>query len=168
MASTTPFARALLAALVLTGTLCACARADDAAGLPADLPAYSTRFDASRNAEADFAAALKSAAENHRRVLVMVGGDWCVWCFLLDRHLRADPEAARLMYSGFEMLRVYYNDDNKNEAFLKRFPDFTMFPHFFVVETDAQVLASVPADIFISDAKYNTALIRAFVDRWKP
>jgi len=43
-----------------------------------------------------------------------------------------------------------------------------MFPHFFVVETDGRVLASVTADVLIADAKYQTALIRSFVKHWRP
>ena len=133
---------------------------------PSGLPAYSTTYDAARDPQADFAAALGAAAAKQRRVLVMVGGDWCVWCFLLDRHMRLDPAAAQAMYGGFELLRVYYNDENRNQAFLAKFPDFTMFPHFFVVETDGHVLASVPADVLISDAKFDTALMRGFAAKW--
>ena len=141
--------------------------AAQSASAPSELPAYSTTYDAARDPQADFAAALQAAAAKQRRVLVMVGGDWCVWCFLLDRHMRIDPQAAQALYGGFELLRVYYNDENKNQAFLAKFPDFTMFPHFFVVGTDGRVLASVPADVLIRDAKYDTALMRGFAGKWR-
>lgn len=138
-----------------------------AAAVVPGLPERSVIFDARRDPAADLQLALAAAKERHRRVLVMVGGDWCVWCFLLDRHFREDPEAARLFYEGFEVLRVYYGDDNPNKAFLAGFPDFEMFPHFFVVETDGRVLASVTADVLIADAKYQTSLIRSFAKHWK-
>ena len=136
-------------------------------GAPAGLPPYALGFDALRDPAADFELALAAAKQHGRRVLVLVGGDWCVWCFLLDRHLRDDPEAAAAFYGGFEVLRVYYSDDNTNEPFLSRFPEFETFPHFFVVETDGRVLASVDAPVLISDAKYQTALIRAFAEHWR-
>lgn len=164
-----PFALTLILALAGTGAAAQgdVAEAQAAARAVPGLPPYAVTFDARRDPAADLQLALAAARKDHKRVLVMVGGDWCVWCFLLDRHFREDPQAAQIFYDGFEVLRVYYGDDNTNKAFLARFPDFDMFPHFFVVETDARVLASVPADVFISDAKYQTALIRKFAERWK-
>lgn len=164
----------LLAVVLLAGAGgCARATAGDveearaAAAVVPGLPEWSVTFSAGRDPAADLKLALAAAKEHNRRVLVMVGGDWCVWCFLLDRHFREDPEAARLFYEGFEVLRVYYGDDNPNKAFLDGFPDFEMFPHFFVVETDGRVLASVTADVLIADAKYQTSLIRSFAKHWK-
>jgi thiol:disulfide interchange protein len=131
------------------------------------LPDYSFRYDAARDPSADLQTALAAAAQKRRRVLVMVGGDWCVWCFFLDRQLDQDRAMAALFYGGFEVLRVYYNDDNKNRAFLSRFPDFTMFPHFFVVDPDGRVAGSVVADVLIRDAKYDPELLKRFVEQWR-
>ena len=156
----------LCALLALTLVVPPAVGADDA--LLQGLPAYTTIFDASRDPQADLEAARAGAAAAGRQVLVMVGGDWCVWCFLLDRHLKMDPEAARLFYGGFEVLRVYYGDDNTNQDFLARFPEFHLFPHFFVVDSAGGVLASIDADVIIGDARYDTALIRALVNQWGP
>lgn len=132
------------------------------------LPDYATRFDAAREPEADLQRALAAATQKNQRVLLMVGGDWCVWCFLLDRHFDRDREAAKRFYGGFEVMRVYYNDDNRNQAFLSKFPDFTLFPHFFVVEPDGRVAGSVVADVMIRDARYDNALIDRFIQSWQP
>lgn len=131
------------------------------------LPPYSLVYDPARDPASDFGLALRAAREGGRRVLVMVGGDWCVWCFLLDRHLGMEQEAAEAIYGGFAVLRVYYGDDNTNQSFLSRFPDFELFPHFFVVESDGRVLASVAADVLIAEARYDTGLIKAFAERWR-
>lgn len=154
----------LLLGLTLTTPLAA--SADDA--LLQGLPAYATVFDAGRDPQADLEAARAGAASAGRRVLVMVGGDWCVWCFLLDRHLKMDPEAARLLYGGFEVLRVYYGDDNTNQDFLARLPEFHLFPHFFILDSAGRVLASIDADVIIGDARYDTALMRKLVNQWGP
>lgn len=131
------------------------------------LPDYSFRYDAARDPAADLEIALTAAAQKHRRVLVMVGGDWCVWCFFLDRQLDQDRAMAALFYGGFEVLRVYYNEDNKNREFLSRFPDFTLFPHFFVVDPDGRVAGSVVADVLIRNAKYDPELLRRFIEEWR-
>jgi len=163
------FACALPALAVAALLLALPARAEFTPTPPLEgVPAYAAAYDRARDPEADFRAASAAAAAKNRRVLIVVGGDWCMWCFMLDRHLRMDPEAKRLFHEGFEVMRVYYNDDNTNAAFLARFPAFEVFPHFFVVEPDGRVRASVTADIFIREAKYDTALIRGFVELWQP
>ncbi len=131
------------------------------------LPDYSFRYDATRDPVADLEVARAAAASKHRRVLVMVGGDWCVWCFFLDRQLDQDRAMAAVFYGGFEVLRVYYNDDNRNRDFLAKFPDFTMFPHFFVVDPDGRVAGSVVADVLIRNAKYDPELLARFVEQWR-
>ena len=162
------YTRCLVCCVLFALTLAAPSAADTDDALLQRLPAYATIFDAGRDPQADLDAARTAAAAAGRRVLVMVGGDWCVWCFLLDRHLKMDPEAARLFYGGFEVLRVYYGDDNTNQDFLARFPEFHLFPHFFVVDSAGGVLASIDADVIIGDARYDTALIRALVNQWGP
>lgn len=127
---------------------------------------YSRAFDPARDPVQDLGRALRAAGAESKRVLVMVGGDWCVWCFLLDRYLRSDAEATRILYGEFEVLRVYYGEDNTNDTFLATFPEFEMFPHFFVVGSDGRVLASIPADVLIADAKYDIGRIRTFAARW--
>lgn len=165
--------RGLVVCLVLlSGVLALPAVAQQAPGVSAAVEVqgradYALAFDGARDPARDLQRAVAAAAAGGKRVLVVVGGDWCVWCFLLDRHLGADPEAARILYGGFEVLRVYYGEDNTNDAFLARFPEFELFPHFFVVETDGRVLASVDADVFIDDAKCSTALIRDFTAGWR-
>lgn len=154
----------ILAVAVLLALVPPLARAVDATD-PA-LPPYAMQFDPARDPVADLASAKRAAAGAGHNVLVIVGGDWCVWCFLLDRHLRLDPAAARTLYRGFEVLRVYYGDDNTNQAFLAPFPAFETFPHFFVVSPQGRVLASVNADHFIRDAKYDDARLAEFAARW--
>jgi len=133
---------------------------------PAYLPAYSRVFDTARDPQADYALALEAARGRQQPVLIMVGGDGCVWCFFLDRHLNMDAEAAELFYGGFEVLRVFWGEDNTNAQFLSRFPDFRLFPHFFVVAPSGELKGSVLADVLIRNARYDNELIRAFVDRW--
>ena len=160
---------------VIAGILCVCLCAGvqgfNAPPPPAGvsgLAAYSLHFDTARDPGADLLLARQAAATRGHHVLVMVGGDWCVWCFFLDRHFSMDAASAQTWYAGFEVLRVYFDEDNKNEAFLAGFPDFEMFPHFFIVADDGRVLGSVTADVLIKDAKYDPELIRQFVARWQP
>ena len=158
-------------AAFLCACMCAAAQAFNAPPPPAGvsgLPAYSLHYDAARDPAADLLLARKAAAERSHNVLVMVGGDWCVWCFFLDRHFSMDAASAQTWYAGFEVLRVYYDEDNNNATFLAGFPNFEMFPHFFIVADDGRVLASVTADVMIRDAKYDPELIRRFVARWGP
>jgi thiol:disulfide interchange protein len=132
----------------------------------AGLAEYSLRFDRARDPDIDIQSARAAASAAGRNILLVVGGDWCVWCFLLDRHFSKDAEAAHSWYGAFEVLRIYYGEDNRNTKFLSHYPDFELFPHFFIVAADGRVLGSSTADVLIRDAKYDNALMREFIRQW--
>lgn len=166
-----------IAAWLLALSLCTGAASAVAAGKKAfqpapppagvtGLPPYASAFDATRDPDADLLLARRAAAAAGHNVLVIVGGDWCVWCFLLDRHFSQHEAAAKAWYGAFEVLRVYYGDDNTNQAFLSRYPDFHLFPHFYVIAPDGRLVGSSVADVLIRDAKYDDELLRQFIARW--
>src|SRR5690348_16127069 len=44
-------------------------------------------YDPTRDAAKDLELAMAMAAESKRNILLDVGGDWCVWCHILDDYL---------------------------------------------------------------------------------
>ena len=53
-------------------------------------PVYDTEADAA----ADIAAAVERAKKEHKRVLVVYGGNWCGWCVKLDEFFKKDRNLA--------------------------------------------------------------------------
>ncbi len=74
----------------------------------AEAQALPERFDPKRDPEQDLAAALAQAKAQGKRVIVDGGGEWCVWCHILDRFFASNPdlEALRNARCGWRKLNV--------------------------------------------------------------
>ncbi|HSA24611.1 MAG TPA: thioredoxin family protein, partial [Myxococcota bacterium] len=100
------------------------------------------RFDASRDPEADLAAAEATAAASGKRILLEVGGNWCPWTRRLDGLFETDAAIATALAKGYVHLRVHRSKDQPNEVFLARFPKVPGVPHLFVLDARGTLLHS--------------------------
>ncbi len=138
-----------------------------ASQLAGELPVYSRVYDASRNPNADGRAALKLAKETNRKVLIEVGGDWCSWCFVLDRFIKDHPKVASRLHQTFVVLKVNISDENDNVEFMAAFPKANGYPHMYVTDSDGNILSSQDTADFRENKKYSEARFMAFFDRWQ-
>ena len=133
--------------------------------LAQDLPA---KFDPSRDPAKDVAAAVAKAKADGKRVIVDVGGEWCSWCHILDRFLDANAEAGALRDRNFVWVKVNWSKENKNEAFLARYPAIKGYPHLFVLDADGKLLHSQDTGDLESGKSYDLAKMTAFFRKWAP
>ncbi len=137
-----------------------------ASQLSAELPVYSQVYDASRNPNADGRDALKLAKETNRKVLIEVGGDWCSWCFVLDRFIKEHPKVASRLHQTFVVLKVSISDENDNVEFMAAFPQAQGYPHMYVTDSSGNILYSQDTADFRENKEYSEALFMTFFDRW--
>lgn len=123
-------------------------------------------YDRSRDADADLKTAITAATVLNRRVLIEVGGDWCVWCHVLDRFIAGSPEVAEAFTRSFVVVKVNYSIDRPNAAFLKRYPKIPGYPHFFVLESDGTFLKSQDTSPLEKGDSYNREKVLAFARSW--
>src|SRR5262245_39367946 len=74
-------------------------------------------YDAKADASAQLTAAVKQADAQHKLVLLVAGGDWCIWCHYLHEFLEANPDLDHALHDVFVVQKVYRGDDNPNEEF---------------------------------------------------
>ena len=70
-------------------------------------------YDEAANADAQVAAAFTRAQKSHKRVLIDLGGNWCVDCLVLSNFLRL-PEMRRFMEAHYEIVLVDVGRFNRN------------------------------------------------------
>jgi thiol:disulfide interchange protein len=127
-----------------------------------------TRFDPSRDAARDIADALTEARRSGRRVLLDVGGEWCIWCHRFDTLFVVHPDLAALMHAGFVVVKVNYSNENKNAEVLSRYPKVPGYPHLFVLEKDGTLLRSQNTGELESGRGHDPVKVRAFLQAWAP
>src|SRR5690606_35522533 len=73
-----------------------------------ELAAVSDRdvYDETANPHQQLDAALGRAKRQHKRVLVVLGGDWCQWCLTLDNLFESDSELHQLTTVAFVLLKL--------------------------------------------------------------
>ncbi len=130
------------------------------------LPAYSTQYDVKRNAFKDGAAAVKLATDTNRRILIELGGEWCVWCHRMDAFFDSNPDLKQKLHETFVMLKINVSSENNNAEFLKAFPRPNGYPHMYVSEKNGSVLYSQDTGYFVKNGGYSRESFLAFFERW--
>jgi thiol:disulfide interchange protein len=77
-------------------------------------------YDEHANADAGVAAAFARAKKSHKRVLIDLGGNWCVDCVVLANFLKL-PEMQRFMAAHYEMVAVDVGRFDRNQQIPSRF-----------------------------------------------
>ena len=136
---------------------------------PADTTAVPQRetFDPSRDVEKDIRDAVVQATGTGRRILLDVGGEWCIWCKRLDAFFVSHPGAAKLMRKGFVVVKVNFSKENKNEKVLSRFPKVPGYPHLFVLEANGKLLHSQDTGLLEEGKGYSEEKIMTFLEQWR-
>lgn len=130
-------------------------------------PNFSKAYDPQRNPFDDGRAALKLAKQSNRRVLIEIGGDWCMYCHVLDRFIKANPDIEDQLYKTFVVLKVNYSDDNRNEEFLQNFGRIPGYPHLFITESTGKVIYSNDIRDMTDNGKLSKLKMLRFLNRWK-
>lgn len=126
----------------------------------------SAGYDPARDPERDLAAAIERARAAKKRILLEVGGEWCIWCHILDEFIAAHPSIARALDAGYVLVKVNYSKEQKNEAFLGRYPKVAGYPHLFVLDSDGTFLHSQDTAELESGKSYDETKLAAFLARW--
>ncbi len=124
------------------------------------------KFDPARDAGSDVANAVALAKAQGKRVIVDVGGEWCSWCHILDGFIASNDDVKSLVGSRFVWVKVNYSKENKNEAFLSRWPPVAGYPHLFVLDAEGKLLHSQDTGELEAGKSYDKAKFVDFVSRW--
>jgi thiol:disulfide interchange protein len=110
----------LLAMLAALPALAATAPKPSIASLQ-QLPVVTLQpYDEAANADAQVAAAFARARKSHKRVLIDLGGNWCVDCLVLTNFVRL-PEMHSFVEAHYEVVLVDVGRFNRNLQIPARF-----------------------------------------------
>jgi len=127
-----------------------------------------TEFDPGRDADRDIREAVAEAGRSGRRVLLDVGGTWCVWCRRLDTLFVTRTDIAEFRDRNFVTVKVNYSKENKNEKVLSRYPKIPGYPHLFVLEADGRLLHSQDTGELEGGKGHDPEKVLAFLKEWAP
>jgi thiol:disulfide interchange protein len=147
---------------------CAAASGRQVRGAPRSAPAATQLYDPARNPERDLGDAIIQASWSGKRILIEVGGDWCIWCHRLEAFVAKDRALVRLRDSNFIVVKVNHSPENTNEVFLSNYPKIPGFPHIFVLSPDGKLLCSQRTSELEHGESYDRQRVAAFLKKWAP
>ena len=127
-----------------------------------------TKFNPSRNPVLDVKEAVAEAEKSNRRIILDVGGNWCIWCHRIDNFIDDNKDLYDLLHRNFVVVKVNYSPENKNEEFLSGYPKIPGYPHFFVLEENGELLHSQDTGKLEKGKGYDKEKFIAFIKKWAP
>jgi hypothetical protein len=125
-------------------------------------------YDPRANPFDELASAVIRADSENKLVLLISGGDWCVWCHYLYEFLESHDDIDAALHDVFVVAKVYVGDDNRNKEFFATLPEAAGAPHFWILSSKGELLESQPTVVLEDGAKsYDEAKFRKFVDEWR-
>jgi thioredoxin-related protein len=131
-------------------------------------------FPASSQARADINAAIQSAAQNHKRILLNFGADWCEDCQVLDRYFH-DATNRPIVESNFIVVDVDVDRDNtckcnanKDLAQQYSVPLERGIPALAILNDKGELIYSQRGGEFEDMRHMKSSDLTAFLLRWKP
>ena len=100
------------------------------------------KFDPARDSKKDLQHAINKAKDSHKRILLDVGGEWCIWCHRLDSLFLQNKDLAEFMHRHYVVVKVNVSKQNTNDAFLSQFPKVAGYPHLFVLNSSGKLVHS--------------------------
>lgn len=120
-----------------------------------------------RDPVADLAETVAVAEAENKRILLVIGGEWCIWCHYLADYLEEDMTVQAAFDESFVVSKINYSDENKNEDFLGQYPKAEGYPHFYILESDGTFLESQGTAVLEKDKSYDPEKMLAFAGKWK-
>ena len=132
----------------------------------AQSPQENNKFDPNRNPENDLKAAVELAKSTNKKIILDVGGEWCIWCHRIDAFMHNTEEVKSLIEKYYLVVKVNYSKENKNEKFLSQYPQIEGYPHFFVLDKNGELLHSQNTGDLEKDKDYDKEKFVDFLNKW--
>ena len=120
-------------------------------------------------AGADLASALKTAATQHKRILLDFGGNWCGDCQVLDIYFH-DPANKPILDTNFVLVHVNVGHMDENLDIAKRFgvPLDKGVPALAVLSEHGKLLYSQRQGEFEAMRHMQSSSVTSFLVQWRP
>lgn len=127
-----------------------------------------TAYDPARDAAKDIDSAVAEASRTGRRVMVEIGGKWCIWCSYFDKFFETNADVREVRDRNFVMVKVNFSPENKNEAVISRYGKVPGYPHIFILGADGKLLQSQDTSKLEQGRGYNKEVVQKFLSDWAP
>ncbi len=127
-------------------------------------------YDTNADAKKDIAKAVEAAKNSNKHVFLQIGGNWCPWCIKFHNFVHNDAELSSFMADNFEVVKVNYDQNNRQEELLTEleFPQRFGFPVFVILDGSGKRIHTQNSAFLEKDKSYDKDKILRFLKNWSP
>jgi len=127
-----------------------------------------TLYNPEADARKDLEKAIQKAQDQHKHVLIQVGGNWCPWCIRLHGVFESEAKIDSILKSDYVFILINYSKENKNEVVLADlgYPQRFGFPVLLVLDQEGNRLHTQNTAYLEKDKGYDTDKIIGFLLDW--
>lgn len=120
-------------------------------------------------APSEIASALAEAVKDHKRVLLVFGGNWCYDCHVLDTTFRSKAFAP-IVTANYHVVHINVGDYDRNTDLAKKYeiPLDKGVPSLAILDPNGKLVVSQKKGEFESTAKIGPEDVLEFLKKWKP
>jgi len=129
-----------------------------------------TLYNPKADAKTEIASAVKKAKEEGKYVMIQAGGNWCGWCILFDKKVKATPKLKKAMDDNYVSVHLNYSQENKNEEIFKELggPEKYGFPVFIILDGDGKIVHTQDSAKLEEGKGHSTKKVMKFLAKWAP
>jgi HEAT repeat protein len=126
-------------------------------------------YDESADGSKQIAAALATAAKEHKRVLLMFGANWCGWCHKLHTLFETDNNISDVLKFNFVVVMIDVNKGH-NSAVDARYESPTKhgLPVIVILDADGKQLTTEDTNLLEDGDHHSPQKVLAFLKQWTP
>jgi thioredoxin 1 len=120
-------------------------------------------------APAEISSALAAASKDHKRVLLVFGGNWCYDCHVLDTTFRS-KDFAPIVNANYHVIHINVGnyDANLDLADKYQIPLKKGVPSLAILDPDGKLVVSQKQGEFESTVRIGPEDVLDFLKKWKP
>jgi Surface antigen variable number repeat/Thioredoxin-like len=126
----------------------------------------SPTYDPKSDAQLQLARAQLEAQRTKKRLLLIVGGEWCGWCRVLEQTFQRNPALIEFRDSHFVVLHIDLSDQSAAECALKDYPKPPGVPFIYVLDSTGVLIATDDTKGWESGDGYDSSRIEEFLKKW--
>lgn len=125
-------------------------------------------YDPSAKPEKEITNAVNEASSSDKHVLLMIGGNWCPWCKMLDGFFKENQKVNALLEKRYELVKVNYSKENKNLTTLAKYkyPQRFGFPVLVVLDANGERIHTQSTVCLEEGKGYNEKRVLEFLKNW--
>jgi thioredoxin 1 len=120
-------------------------------------------------AQSEISTALAAAAKQHKRVILVFGGNWCYDCHVLDTTFRSKTFAP-IVSANYIVIHINVGNYDANLDLAKKYeiPLEKGVPSLAILDPDGKLLVSQKNGEFESTVRIGPEDVLEFLKKWKP